>query len=74
MDEKNVTITYISIVINLIAVLYFSSRLTMKVNMAKTPLSIYLDLSKAFNIIKHDILSKLDHYSITGVANSLFKS
>ena len=39
------------------------------------PSSFYLDLSKAFNTLNHNILlSRFDHYGITGLTNSLFKS
>ena len=36
---------------------------------------IFVDFQKAFNIIEHNILlSKLEHYSIHGLANEWFKS
>ena len=36
---------------------------------------IFVDLQKAFNTVEHDILlSKLEHYSICGLANDWFKS
>ena len=39
------------------------------------PINIYLDLSKAFDTLDHDILlHKLSYYGITGVAIDLFKS
>ena len=44
-------------------------------DMKRTSISIYLDLSKTFDTLDHNILSsKLDHYSISGVDNDLFKS
>ena len=40
-----------------------------------TPFSIFLDLSKVFNMLDHDILiNKLKHYGINGTPQSWFKS
>ena len=42
---------------------------------AKVPFAVFWDLSKAFDIIDHNIvLHKLDHYGIRGVEKHYFES
>jgi hypothetical protein len=49
--------------------------ITDKLDQGKLPFAVFLDLSKAFDTINHDILlNKLEYYGITGTANNLLKS
>ncbi len=41
----------------------------------ETPINIYLDLSKAFNILNHNILlHKLEYYGVQDTSFNLFKN
>ena len=57
------------------AMLEFLDYIYNSLNDGKYIMPIYLDFSKAFDTVNHDILlSKLNHYGIRGVANNWFKS
>ena len=57
------------------AVLETIDRISAEMDNYKTPLNIYLDLSKAFDTINHSILlEKLNYYGVSGMANILIKS
>ena len=56
-------------------VLETKGRISIEMDKYKTPLNIYLDLSKAFDTINHNILlEKLNYYGASGMANNLIKS
>ena len=49
--------------------------LTYKLDTGKIPINIYIDLSKAFDTLIHDILlDKMSFYGVSGVAKKLLKS
>ena len=57
------------------AVLETIDRISAEMDNYKTPLNIYLDLSKAFDTINHNfLLKKLNYYGVSGMANILIKS
>ena len=58
-----------------LAALELIDRITHELDMGNTPINIYIDLSKAFDTLHHTILiSKLQHYGITGAALQLLVS
>ena len=58
-----------------LAALELIDRITHELDMGNTPINIYIDLSKAFDTLDHTILiSKLQHYGITGAALQLLVS
>ena len=58
-----------------LASLELIDRLLVELDNGETPLSIFMDLSKAFDTLNHDILLyKLKYYGIIGPALELFKS
>ncbi len=57
------------------AALELTDRITIQMHHGNTPISIFLDLSKAFNTLGHRILlEKLKCYGITGTAHKLMES
>ena len=57
------------------AALELVDRVTVEMDQSNTPISLFLDLSKAFDTLDHEILlSKLDYYGIKGIAHQLMKS
>ena len=57
------------------AALEFVDRIAKDIEAKKVPLSVFIDLSKAFDTLDHEILlKKLKYYGITGVALSWFRS
>ena len=57
------------------AALEFVDRIAKDLEAKKVPLSVFIDLSKAFDTLDHQILlKKLKYYGITGVALSWFQS
>ena len=57
------------------AVLELVDRTTIALDKGETPINIFLDLSKAFDTLDHNILlNKLNYYGIQSTALNLFKS
>ena len=58
-----------------LAGLEFHDKIVADLEKSKLPLAIFLDLSKAFDTIDHEImLTKLQYYGITGTSLQWFKS
>ena len=58
-----------------LAVLELVDRITQHLDKGTTPINVYLDLSKAFDTLDHNILlHKLKYYGIEGTALRLFES
>ena len=58
-----------------LAALNIVDNLTYKLDSGLIPINIYLDLSKAFDTLLHDILlDKMSYYGVNGVAYDLLRS
>ena len=58
-----------------LAITDFTQQIMHDMNDKQMTLGLFLDLSKAYDVINHELLlKKLDHYGIRGIANSWFKS
>ena len=58
-----------------LAALELVDRITRDLDIGNTPISIFIDLSKAFDTLDHNILlSKLHYYGVTGSALQLLRS
>ena len=58
-----------------LAILDFVDKITKAIDQGTYTVGIFLDLSKAFDTINHNILvSKLEHYGIRGVAKKWFEN
>ena len=58
-----------------LAILEFQNRIIKNLNRKKHSIGLFLDLSKAFDSLQHDILlKKLEHYGIRGISLNWFKS
>ena len=58
-----------------LAALKLVDHLISQLDKNNTPINIYIDLSKAFDTLDHQVLlSKLEYYGVTGTANTLFSN
>ena len=58
-----------------LAALHLIDKLTLDMDANEVPINIYLDLSKAFDTINHEILlDKLQHYGVNGKPHELLKN
>ena len=58
-----------------LAALRLVDHLVKQMDQSRVPINIYIDLSKAFDTLNHEILlSKLTHYGIVNIEHRLFRS
>ena len=58
-----------------LALIEMMDQIKMSLDVGNITCGIFVDLSKAFDTVNHEILiGKLEHYGITGIALELFKS
>ena len=58
-----------------LALIELSDRIAQAIDKKKFMIGIFVDLSKTFDTLNHEILlNKLEHYGIKGITNNWFRS